>query len=215
MYARPSYIAIRHYIEFLMQQELMDSDFGRVYLEGYEKARFSEHAPTEQEYLDIMKHLAAILNQMGYHLNQATTPTPSIHITSPANTNNHSNTTNNNNSSRRFNGSNESYSSGASGRSRQSTFSYRQHRSNSTYFSPNMRQQHSSDRFRHTPRRESIPGDDDVASLAQSVATWSSRSTHRYPGSGMNDHDDDDDDDEDYDENMRHIIYDRLMQSPS
>ncbi|KAI8337478.1 hypothetical protein BC941DRAFT_513332 [Chlamydoabsidia padenii] len=201
IYARPSYIAIRHYIEFLMQQNLMDSDFGRIYLEGYEKARFSEHAPTEQEYLDIMKHLAAILNQMGYHLNQATTPTPSIHNTST-------------NKNKRLNESNESYSSG----SRQSTFSYRQHRSNSTYSSPNgnMRQP-SSDRFRNISRRQSIPGDDDVASLAQSVATWSSRSAHRYPHftPGAGDNDDDDDDDEDYDENMRHIIYDRLMQSPT
>ncbi|ORZ25363.1 hypothetical protein BCR42DRAFT_400002 [Absidia repens] len=215
MYARPSYIAIRHYIEFLMQQELMDIDFGRIYLEGYEKARFSEHAPTEQEYLDVMKHLAAILNQMGYHLNQAATPTPSINITaSPGNNNNTSSISN------RYNGLSESYSSGASGRSKQSTFSYRQHRSNSTFSSPHgILRHHSSDRSRHLSRRQSIPGDDDVASLAQSVATWSSRSTHRYPHftsvSGSNDDNNDDDDDEDYDENMRHIIYDRLMQNSS
>ncbi|KAI8100078.1 uncharacterized protein BX664DRAFT_322804 [Halteromyces radiatus] len=208
-YARPPFITIRHYIEFLMQQELMDIDFGRIYLEGYEKARFSEHAPTEQEYLDIMKHLAAILNQMGYHLNQSTTPTPSLHNNIPG-INNHSNSSMNN---RLNNGSNESYSSGASTRSKRSTFSYRQHRNNIPSPHPNLRQ-YSSDRLRLRPRQQSIPDDDDVASLAHSVATWSSRSAHRYPHF-ISTMDGNDDDDEDYDENMRHIIYNRLMQSHS
>ncbi|KAI9499536.1 hypothetical protein BDB00DRAFT_753060 [Zychaea mexicana] len=53
------------------------------------------------------------------------------------------------------------------------------------------------------------PRDDDVASLAQSIATWTSRST-----SNTHDDDQDDGDDEnhyDYDQHIREVIFSRLM----
>ncbi|KAG0170866.1 hypothetical protein DFQ28_001460 [Apophysomyces sp. BC1034] len=143
-------VSIRQYIEFLMQRDLIDAHLGQVYLEGYERARFSKAALTQEEYLDIMKHLAAILNHMGYRLQ---------------------------------NGDDSSASS-----------------SRSTVH-----------------RRHSRVQEDDVVSLAQSVATWTSRrSAHTTgfrkartlsrtssSGIGVNDYDDD--------EEMRLIIYERLM----
>lgn len=41
---------------------------GSVYLEGYELARFGKNPLTQLEYMDIMKHLAAILQSMGYNI---------------------------------------------------------------------------------------------------------------------------------------------------
>ncbi|KAF7721625.1 hypothetical protein EC973_004346 [Apophysomyces ossiformis] len=150
-YTRPTCVSVRQYIEFLMQRELIDAHLGQVYLEGYERARFSKAAMTQEEYLDIMKHLAAILNHMGYRLQNG----------------------------------DDSSSVSSSG----STI----HR-------------------RHNRIQE-----DDVVSLAQSVATWTSRRSAHANGSrkphtlsrasssvtGANDYDDD--------EEMRLIIYERLM----
>ncbi|KAG2231770.1 hypothetical protein INT48_004049 [Thamnidium elegans] len=67
-YARPLYVPIRQYMEFLMQQGLIDKQLGLFYLEGYEIARFSHDPLSQEHYMDIMKHLAAILQNMGYNL---------------------------------------------------------------------------------------------------------------------------------------------------
>ena len=64
---------VRQYIEFLMQQNLIDKQLGTVYLEGYELARFSQAPLSQEQYMDIMKHLAAILQNMGYNIKSSTT----------------------------------------------------------------------------------------------------------------------------------------------
>ncbi|OBZ90440.1 Defect at low temperature protein 1 [Choanephora cucurbitarum] len=72
-YFRPLYVPVRQYIEFLMQQNLIDKQLGTVYLEGYELARFSQAPLSQEQYMDIMKHLAAILQNMGYNIKSSTT----------------------------------------------------------------------------------------------------------------------------------------------
>ncbi|KAI9365919.1 hypothetical protein BD770DRAFT_439135 [Pilaira anomala] len=67
-YFRPPYVPVRQYMEFLMQQGLIDKQLGLFYLEGYEIARFSHKPLSQEQYMDIMKHLAAILQNMGYNL---------------------------------------------------------------------------------------------------------------------------------------------------
>ncbi|KAI7894844.1 uncharacterized protein EV154DRAFT_559923 [Mucor mucedo] len=85
-YARPLYVPVRQYMEFLIQQGLIDKQLGSFYLEGYETARFSNEPLSQLQYMDIMKHLAAILKHMGYNLknpNHQTHLSASESITSP------------------------------------------------------------------------------------------------------------------------------------
>jgi hypothetical protein len=62
-------VPVRQYIEFLIHQGLIDKQLGTVYLQGYELARFSQDPMSQDQYMDIMKHLAAILQNMGYNIN--------------------------------------------------------------------------------------------------------------------------------------------------
>lgn len=62
------YVPVRQYIEFLIHQGLIDKQLGSVYLQGYELARFSQDPMSQDQYMDIMKHLAAILQNMGYNI---------------------------------------------------------------------------------------------------------------------------------------------------
>lgn len=70
-YARPLYVPVRQYVEFLMQQGLIDKQLGAFYLDGYEIARFSKDPLSQEQYMDIMKYLAAILQNMGYNIKKA------------------------------------------------------------------------------------------------------------------------------------------------
>ncbi|KAH8550371.1 hypothetical protein BGW37DRAFT_499062 [Umbelopsis sp. PMI_123] len=65
-FVRPAYIPFRQYVEFLSQHIKVDRQIVDVYLDGYERARFSQDEFTEAEYLGIMGHLAIILRSMGY-----------------------------------------------------------------------------------------------------------------------------------------------------
>lgn len=65
-FVRPAYIPFRQYVEFLSQHIKVDRQIVNVYLDGYERARFSQDEFTEAEYLGIMGHLAIILRSMGY-----------------------------------------------------------------------------------------------------------------------------------------------------
>lgn len=67
-FARPNYVSVRKYIQFLIQRNIIDEQLGQVYVEGYERARFGQARVSRDEYLVIMKHLAAMLHQMGYGL---------------------------------------------------------------------------------------------------------------------------------------------------
>ncbi|CAO3658707.1 unnamed protein product [Rhizopus stolonifer] len=71
-YKRPLYCPVRQYIEFLIQEGLVDRQLGIFYAQGYEIARFSRDPLSQQQYIDIMKHLAAILQNMGYNIKTST-----------------------------------------------------------------------------------------------------------------------------------------------
>lgn len=208
MYTRPSFVDIRQYINFLIRQGIVDKGIGLVYLEGYERARFSKYGPTEQEYMNIMKHLAAILNQLGYHLHQTistrfidNTPQRIDIMISGSDKEHHG-------IIERYGASGQSLNSQASGESRRSASSHWNRNNNSSAYSSTCGNltHHSYNRLHRTLRPHSIPGDDDVISLAQSVATWSSRSAQPHFATGF-----DGDQNEDYDERLRHVIYDCLM----
>lgn len=51
-----------------MQQGLIDKQLGSFYLRGYEIARFSQEPLSQDQYMEVMKHLAAILQNMGYNI---------------------------------------------------------------------------------------------------------------------------------------------------
>lgn len=202
-FTRLLYTPVRQYIEFLIQRGLIDAHLGQVYLEGYERSRFSQASISEDEYLDIMKHLAAILHQMGYRL------------------------------SKNSNFRNDSYgdSTVSSSSTTTTTSTSRQQ------IPPSFQRSGSS-----SPRPPSPPPpvpsatsqeisaawvgrprDDDVVSLAQSVGTWTSRSTNtmsrgqRSSSQRGRVDDDIDYDDEfghnevDYDREMRNMIYQRFL----
>ncbi|CEP18487.1 hypothetical protein [Parasitella parasitica] len=67
-YFRPLYVPVRQYIEILIQQGIIDKQLGSFYLRGYEFARFSQEPLNQDQYMEIMKHLAAILQNMGYNI---------------------------------------------------------------------------------------------------------------------------------------------------
>ncbi|KAI9013860.1 hypothetical protein CLU79DRAFT_768289 [Phycomyces nitens] len=149
-YARPLYVPVRQYIEFLMHHNLVDPQLGRVYLEGYERARFSPDQVSQAEYLDIMKHLAVMLHHMGFYFN----------LKAHSETYESGNTTDDGSDNESFEASNSTASPGSHQRRNVCT------RSTSI---------HDPARTRSIDQRG--PLEDDVASLAQSVATWTSRST--------------------------------------
>ncbi|KAI9483404.1 MAG: hypothetical protein EXX96DRAFT_141171 [Benjaminiella poitrasii] len=67
-YFRPLHVPVRPYIELLMDEGLIDKELGSFYLEGYEIARFSQKPLTQEQFMNIMKHLAAIVKNMGYNI---------------------------------------------------------------------------------------------------------------------------------------------------
>ncbi|KAI9281530.1 hypothetical protein BY458DRAFT_429613 [Sporodiniella umbellata] len=67
-YRRPLYCAVRQYMEFLMGEGVVDPELGKVYLAGYEHARFSPYPIEPGHYMDIMRHLAGLLQNMGYSI---------------------------------------------------------------------------------------------------------------------------------------------------
>jgi hypothetical protein len=75
-FSRPHSVPVRHYFEDLIQQGLIDKQLGEFYLEGYELARFSDKPLTQEYYMELMKHLAAILQSMGFTINHARNLTP-------------------------------------------------------------------------------------------------------------------------------------------
>ncbi|KAI8148922.1 hypothetical protein BJV82DRAFT_590080 [Fennellomyces sp. T-0311] len=179
-FSRPSHVPTRQYIEYLIQRSFIDAQIGQVYIDGYERARFSRAPVSQDIFREIMTHLAVILDHMGYSDRGQGSAGESASLSS---------------------------SSGGS-----TSHQHHQHR-----------RQSSGDRSARTPR------DDDVASLAQSIATWTSRSTSntrsRYPRSNsqrstQRNQDEDsssyqDDEDgnnyDDYDQQLRQVIYNRLV----
>lgn len=67
-YSRPMNASVRQYIQCLIQHNLIDEQLKNGYLSGYEQARSSRALINEECYMDVMKHLAAILRHTGYRL---------------------------------------------------------------------------------------------------------------------------------------------------
>ncbi|ORZ24755.1 hypothetical protein BCR42DRAFT_486982 [Absidia repens] len=212
IYSRPSFVEIRLYINFLIQHGIMDKAFGCVYLEGYESARFSKYGPTEDEYMNIMRHLATILNQMGYYLQGVTSKLSVVDIHQHNNILISDTSNQHLDMNKRYGESRRSPNSQTSSRSRQSVFTYKQHRNNnnnSVYSSTYGNLAYCHHNKFHTPfQPHSTPDEDDVISLAQSVATWASRTSQQRSHLENRFFDEQKDG---YDERMRHVIYDRLM----
>ncbi|KAL1916107.1 uncharacterized protein VTP21DRAFT_6111 [Calcarisporiella thermophila] len=58
-------MSVRHYLEHLIENGLVDSRVGLLYVEGYERARFGAEEWTEVEYTRFMKLLTLLLADMG------------------------------------------------------------------------------------------------------------------------------------------------------
>ncbi|KAL0095505.1 hypothetical protein F4703DRAFT_1824941 [Phycomyces blakesleeanus] len=149
-YARPLYVPVRQYMEFLMHHNLVDSQLGCVYLEGYERARFSRDQVSQAEYLDIMKHLAVMLHHMGFYFN----------LREHSETYESEDPNDDASGHESFEASNSTASPGSH---------QRRNLSIRTTGTQNPSKARSID--------QGGPLEDDVVSLAQSVATWTSRST--------------------------------------
>ncbi|KAG2227312.1 hypothetical protein INT45_004267 [Circinella minor] len=207
-FARPAHVPTRQYIEYLIQRNLVDAQIGRVYVEGYEQARFSRVPVNQEAFKNIMTHLAVVLRQMGYAPQNLSTK--------------------------------QGESSSVSTRS--GSTSHHLHQSGVFRRKSSLGAGDNADPSSSIQMGGGSARDDDVVSLAQSIATWTSRSTSntisRYARSnsqrstsragsgvldesvsggyndGINDSDDYDDDDEnrdDYDQHIRQVIYSRLM----
>ncbi|KAI8994810.1 hypothetical protein BDB01DRAFT_715424 [Pilobolus umbonatus] len=105
-YARPYYVPFPQYVDYLIQQGVIHPHYGLIYLEGYEKARFSNKPLTQEEYTGIMKHLAAIVRYMGFSLMGNGDFFYNTHSPADVNTNtpgNNQNTSSNSSTSQRHN----------------------------------------------------------------------------------------------------------------
>lgn len=192
VYARPLYLSVRQYIEYLIQNNIIDGQLGQGYLEGYEQARFNRTPVSQEKYYDIMKHLAAILHNMGYRLHAAT----------PGDADGddrHTTHSGGESSCEDDDGLSNTSSQRTHGRSTDPVAT-----TTATATTTNIKME---------------PRDDDVVSLAQSVATWTSRSTlsHRRRAnmtrhtSEEDNNSYDDNDFDQYDQHIRRAIYSRLM----
>lgn len=197
VYARPLYLSVRQYIDYLIENNIIDGQLGQGYLEGYEQARFNRTPVSQEKYYDIMKHLAAILHNMGYRLHAAT---PGAGGGGGDGDDRH--TTHSEGES----GSGDDDDDGLSNSSSQRTHGRSTDPAATTATTA-------------TTNTKTEPRDDDVVSLAQSVATWTSRSTlsHRRRAnltrhtSEEDNNSYDDNDFDQYDQHMRRAIYSRLM----
>jgi hypothetical protein len=57
-------MTIQRYIDDLVECKLIDEKIGRLYVEGYEKARFSEEETGEEQYKEFMKLVAVLLRMI-------------------------------------------------------------------------------------------------------------------------------------------------------
>ncbi|CAG8467048.1 6615_t:CDS:2 [Paraglomus occultum] len=57
-------MTIQRYIDYLVECRLIDKRIGRLYVEGYEKARFSEEETGEEHYKEFMRLVAVLLRMI-------------------------------------------------------------------------------------------------------------------------------------------------------
>ena len=54
----------QRYIDYLVECKLIDKIIGRLYVEGYERARFSEEETGEEHYKEFMRLVAVLLRMI-------------------------------------------------------------------------------------------------------------------------------------------------------
>ncbi|KAG9290727.1 hypothetical protein G9A89_011690 [Geosiphon pyriformis] len=57
-------ISIQRYIDFLIEHNMIDRRIGHLYIEGYERARFSDDEFSEQQYTEFMKLVTVLLRMI-------------------------------------------------------------------------------------------------------------------------------------------------------
>ena len=67
--ARQPSMSVQRYIDFLMEHEIIDRELGHAYVEGYERARFSDEEVPEEQYTKFMKLVIQLLRQLGFDRN--------------------------------------------------------------------------------------------------------------------------------------------------
>ncbi|CAG8446967.1 16824_t:CDS:2, partial [Acaulospora morrowiae] len=63
---QPSMSAQR-FIDFLIENKAIDRNLGHAYVEGYERARFSDEEIPEEQYTEFMKLVVQLLRKLGFN----------------------------------------------------------------------------------------------------------------------------------------------------
>ena len=66
--ARQPSMSVQRYIDFLIENKI-DRELGHAYIEGYERARFSDDEVPEEQYIKFMKLVLQLLRQLGFNGN--------------------------------------------------------------------------------------------------------------------------------------------------
>jgi hypothetical protein len=59
-------MSVQRYVDFLTEHEIIDRKLGLAYVEGYERARFSDEEVPEEQYTEFMKIVIQLLRQLGF-----------------------------------------------------------------------------------------------------------------------------------------------------
>ncbi|CAI2164810.1 300_t:CDS:2 [Funneliformis geosporum] len=68
-FARQPSMSVQRYIDFLIEHKKIDRELGHAYVEGYERARFSDDEVPEEQYIKFMKLVLQLLRQFGFNGN--------------------------------------------------------------------------------------------------------------------------------------------------
>ncbi|PKY44250.1 hypothetical protein RhiirA4_513110 [Rhizophagus irregularis] len=59
-------MSVQRYIDFLVEHGIIDRELGNAYVEGYERARFSDEEVPEEQYIKFMKLVIQLLRPLGF-----------------------------------------------------------------------------------------------------------------------------------------------------
>ncbi|RIB01749.1 hypothetical protein C2G38_2126839 [Gigaspora rosea] len=60
-------MSVQRYIDLLIEHRAIDRNLGHAYVEGYERARFSEDEIHQEHYTEFMKLVLQLLRRLGYN----------------------------------------------------------------------------------------------------------------------------------------------------
>ncbi|CAG8538519.1 19344_t:CDS:2, partial [Dentiscutata erythropus] len=60
-------MSVQRYIDLLIEHRVIDRGLGHAYVEGYERARFSEDEVPQEQYTEFMKLVLQLLRRLGYN----------------------------------------------------------------------------------------------------------------------------------------------------